>query len=162
GRCADRRDRLLGRGGGAVRPRPRPLGHGRAARRGRCRGPGLGRAAPDDPAGLRPGRDARSLAGRVRGGGRRRSATGRPAGRGDRRAGPAAGGAGVTFSWVAGGLASIVLVLSAVALAPAFRRYDASVAPEPHVPPELEEPAEPSMPPVTADDEALRDIATSD
>jgi len=49
-----------------------------------------------------------------------------------------------------------------VALVPAFRRYDASVLPEPAVPPELEEPAEPSMTPVTADDEALRDIAISD
>jgi Transmembrane secretion effector len=81
---------------------------------------------------------------------------------GDLRAGATAAVAGVTFSWVAGGLASIVLVLFAVALVPAFRRYDASAAPEPLVPPELEEPVEPSMPPVTADDEALRDIATSD
>jgi MFS family permease len=81
---------------------------------------------------------------------------------GDLRAGATAAVAGVTFSWVAGGLASIVLVLFAVALVPAFRRYDASVLPEPPVPPELEEPVESSMNPVTADDEALRDIATSD
>jgi MFS family permease len=81
---------------------------------------------------------------------------------GDLRAGATAAVAGVTFSWVAGGIASVVLVLFAVALVPAFRRYDASVVPEPAVPPELEEPAEPSMTPVTADDEALRDIAISD
>ena len=81
------------------------------------------------------------------------------------RAGATAAVAGVTFSWVAGGIASVVLVLFAVALVPAFRRYDASVVPESAVPPELEEPAEPaepSMTPVTADDEALRDIAISD
>ena len=81
---------------------------------------------------------------------------------GDLRAGATAAVAGVTFSWVAGGLASIVLVLFAVALVPAFRRYDASVPPEEAVPPELEEPAEPSMPLVTADEEALRDVAISD
>jgi MFS family permease len=81
---------------------------------------------------------------------------------GDLRAGATAAVAGVTFSWVAGGLASIVLVLFAVALVPAFRRYDASVLPEEAVPPELEEPAEPSMPLVTADEEALRDVAISD
>ena len=44
---------------------------------------------------------------------------------GDLRAGATAAVAGATFSWVAGGIASIVLVLFAVALVPAFRRYDA-------------------------------------
>ena len=73
---ADRGDRRLGRGGGAVRPRPRPVGHGGAAGRGGRGRPGLGGAAADDPAGLRPGRDARPVAGRVRGGGRRRAAAG--------------------------------------------------------------------------------------
>ena len=38
--------------------------------------PGVGGAAADDPAGVRPGRDARPAAGRVRGGGRRRAAAG--------------------------------------------------------------------------------------
>jgi MFS family permease len=81
---------------------------------------------------------------------------------GDLRAGATAAVAGATFSWVAGGLASIVLVLFAVALVPAFRRYDASAPVEPPAPPDLDEPAEPSMPPITADDEALRDLSISD
>jgi MFS family permease len=80
---------------------------------------------------------------------------------GDLRAGATAAVAGATFSWVAGGIACIVLVLIAVALVPAFRNYDASVAPAASVPPELEEPVEPSLPPVTADEEALRDTAIS-
>ena len=45
---------------------------------------------------------------------------------GDLRAGATAAVAGATFSWVAGGIASVVLVLFAVALVPAFRHYDAS------------------------------------
>jgi MFS family permease len=108
---------------------------------------------------------------------------------GDLRAGATAAVAGATFSWVAGGIASIVIVIVAVALVPAFRRYDASVPPPESLSPELEEPspapspspspaeseaaesaepaepiepAEPSLPPLTADDEALRDIAVSD
>jgi MFS family permease len=77
---------------------------------------------------------------------------------GDLRSGATAAVAGATFSWVAGGIASIVIVLVAVALVPAFRRYDASTPPA-ALPPELEEPVEPSLPPMTADDEALRDSA---
>jgi hypothetical protein len=81
---------------------------------------------------------------------------------GDLRAGATAAVAGATFSWVAGGIASIVIVLVAVALVPAFRRYDASTPPAAARPAELEEPAEPSLPPFTADDEAVRDVAVSD
>jgi MFS family permease len=78
---------------------------------------------------------------------------------GDLRAGATAAVAGATFSWVAGGITSIVLVLVAAALVPAFRNYDASIAhaarpPDPEDP--LVEEAEPSLPPFTADEEALR------
>jgi MFS family permease len=48
---------------------------------------------------------------------------------GDLRAGATAAVAGATFSWVAGGITSVVLVLVATALVPAFRRYDSSTAP---------------------------------
>jgi MFS family permease len=81
---------------------------------------------------------------------------------GDLRAGATAAVAGATFSWVAGGIASIVIVLVAVALVPAFRHYDASAPPARPVAPEPEEPVEASLSPLAADDEALRDIAVSD
>ncbi|HEV7653563.1 MAG TPA: MFS transporter [Mycobacteriales bacterium] len=77
---------------------------------------------------------------------------------GDLRAGATAAVAGATFSWVAGGIASVVLVIVAAALVPAFRHYDASIAqastPDPEDP--LVGETEPSMPPVTADEAALR------
>jgi MFS family permease len=100
---------------------------------------------------------------------------------GDLRAGATAAVAGATFSWVAGGIVSVVLVLIAAALVPAFRHYDASAAREanpvrdPEEPlggaepelsrgPELEarlveagEPVEGSMEPMTADDAAFRE-----
>jgi MFS family permease len=107
---------------------------------------------------------------------------------GDLRSGATAAVAGATFSWVAGGIASVILVLVAAALVPAFRHYDAaahraSVAPppdpeEPLVDPSrggpaggpegpsrdplTGEPVEPSLPPLAADDAALRDTAPSD
>ncbi|HEY6748436.1 MAG TPA: MFS transporter [Mycobacteriales bacterium] len=95
---------------------------------------------------------------------------------GDLRAGATAAVAGATLSWVAGGIASVVLVLVAAALVPAFRHYDAaahraSVDP----PPDLEEPLvgtpedpatgepiKPTLSPLTADDTALRDTTPSD
>lgn len=93
---------------------------------------------------------------------------------GDLRSGAAAAVAGATFSWVAGGIASVILVLIAAALVPAFRQYDAAAhrasVPDPEEPlvgtPELDpatgEPIEPSLPPLTADDVALRDAALRD
>jgi MFS family permease len=93
---------------------------------------------------------------------------------GDLRSGATAAVAGATFSWVAGGIASVILVLIAAALVPAFRHYDAAAhrasAPDPEEPlvgvPELDpatgEPIEPSLPPFTADEAALRDAAPSD
>lgn len=45
---------------------------------------------------------------------------------GDVRAGATAAAAGATFSWVGGGIASIVLVVLVVAFVPAFLRYDSS------------------------------------
>jgi MFS family permease len=86
---------------------------------------------------------------------------------GDLRAGATAAAAGATFSWVAGGVTSVVLVLVAAALVPAFRHYDASTAhatparaPDPEEPlvgAAAAEPVEPSLPPLTADEAALRD-----
>jgi MFS family permease len=88
---------------------------------------------------------------------------------GDLRAGATAAVAGATFSWVAGGITSVVLVLIATALVPAFRHYDSSVPlGSPARPPDPEEPlvaaaaaepVEPSLPPIAADEAALRDTA---
>jgi MFS family permease len=95
---------------------------------------------------------------------------------GDLRAGATAAVAGATFSWVAGGIASIVIVLVAVALVPAFRHYDASAAGEAHPvrnpeeplsggpQPEARlvaagEPVEGSLSPMTADDAAFREAS---
>jgi MFS family permease len=89
---------------------------------------------------------------------------------GDLRAGATAAVFGATVSWVAGGITSVVLVLVASALVPAFRRYDASTAhattaPDPEEPlagAAPAEPVEPSLPPITADEAALRHAAVSD
>ena len=95
---------------------------------------------------------------------------------GDLRAGATAAVAGATFSWVAGGIASVVLVLLAAALVPAFRHYDAAAhrasmdpPPDPEEPlvgtpedPRSGEPAEPTLPPLTADGSALRGTAPSE
>ena len=95
---------------------------------------------------------------------------------GDLRAGATAAVAGAMFSWVAGGIASVVLVLVAAALVPAFRHYDAAAhrastdpPPDPEAPlvgtpkdPGTGEPVEPTLPPLTADDTALRDTALRD
>jgi MFS family permease len=78
---------------------------------------------------------------------------------GDLRAGATAAVAGATFSWVAGGIAAVVIVLITVALVPSFRHYDASTPPAAPLPADLDEPVEPSMPPISADDEALKDSA---
>ncbi len=99
---------------------------------------------------------------------------------GDLRSGATAAVAGATFSWVAGGIASVILVLVAAALVPAFRHYDAAVhraaagrPPDPEEPlvgapegttrdPRTGEPIEPSLPPLAADEAAVRDVAPSD
>lgn len=93
---------------------------------------------------------------------------------GDLRSGATAAVAGATFSWVAGGIASVILVLVAAALVPAFRHYDAAAhrasVPDPEEPlvgaPELDpatgEPVEGSLSPLAGDDAALRDTAPSD
>ncbi|HST66270.1 MAG TPA: MFS transporter [Mycobacteriales bacterium] len=94
---------------------------------------------------------------------------------GDVRAGATAAVAGATFSWVAGGIASVALVLVAVALVPAFRHYDAAAhhGPETRDPedplvgvPELDpvtgEPIEGTLRPLAADEAALRNTAPSD
>ena len=47
---------------------------------------------------------------------------------GDLRAGATAAVAGATFSWVAGGVACVVVVILAALAVPAFLRYDASTA----------------------------------
>jgi MFS family permease len=48
---------------------------------------------------------------------------------GDLRAGATAAAFGATFSWVAGGLACVVLVIIAAVLVPPFLRYDATTRP---------------------------------
>lgn len=48
---------------------------------------------------------------------------------GDLRAGATAAVAGATFSWVAGGVACVVLVVIAAALVPPFLRYDVTARP---------------------------------
>lgn len=62
---------------------------------------------------------------------------------GDLRAGATAAAAGATFSWVAGGIASVVLVVLVVACVPVFLKYDASRSPstEPDPPADLPGPA---------------------
>lgn len=50
---------------------------------------------------------------------------------GDLRAGATAAVGGATFSWVAGGVACVVLVVIAAALVPPFLRYDAAARPGP-------------------------------
>ena len=50
---------------------------------------------------------------------------------GDLRAGATAAVAGATFSWVAGGVACVVLVVIAAVLVPPFLRYDATARPDP-------------------------------
>ncbi len=76
GRGADRRGRRLGDRGGAVRAGDLAVGGGLPARGRRRRRPGLRGVPADDPAGVRPGRDARPAAGRLHRGGGRRSAAG--------------------------------------------------------------------------------------
>lgn len=88
---------------------------------------------------------------------------------GDVRAGATAAVAGATFSWVAGGLACVVLVVVAAVLVPAFLRYDAGARPAAGPEPgsgaagvSPDDPAEPALVPLGADDEAVRDTYVPD
>jgi len=67
---------------------------------------------------------------------------------GDLRAGATAAAAGATFSWVSGGVASVLLVVLVVAFVPAFLRYDTSRTGTAD--------AGPTLPPGAAEDEAVR------
>ena len=76
GAGADVRRRRLGRGRGHQRARAPTVARRRAARARRCRRPRQRRLPADDPADVRPGRDARPDAGRVHRRRRRRPAPG--------------------------------------------------------------------------------------
>ena len=144
---ADRGRLRLGDRGGGGRPGSDAVDHRGAAGGGRRGRPGVRGAPADDPAGVRAGRDARAVCRACswwwwRAGPRL----------GDLRAGATAAAAGATFSWVAGGIASVVLVLLVVACVPVFLRYDARAVPSGLLP-------GPSLPPA-ADAAAVRDTAT--
>ena len=108
-----------GAGGRAVRSRAPAVAGGGPARRRRRGRPGQRGVPADDPADLRPGRDARADAGRVH-----RGRGGRPAARRPARRAMAASTT-VTVSWVGGGIACVVVVAVAGVLVRPFWRYDA-------------------------------------